>query len=576
MTRVLAAGYRPPLADIAFTLAHIVPVAELRALEPFEHADPATVASVLDEAGRFAAEVVAPTNRTGDVEGATLTADGVRCPVAVREAYRRYVEAGWGALTQPVDHGGGGFPLTVGVAARELLTAANLALSMAPTLAGGVAQVLASHGSAGQRERYLPRLVTGEWLGTMAITEPQAGSDLGPIATRAVPDGAGYRLTGQKIFISYGDHDLTEQIVHLVLARTPDAPPGTRGLSLFLVPKWTADGRRNDVRAVGLERKLGIRAAPTCTMVFGAAGAGAEAEIVGAPHTGLRQMFTMMNDARLGVAVQGLGVAERAFQQAVTFARQRQQGRFAGAPAVLTAHPDVRRMLLTMKASIEAMRAMCYLTGYAIDLAAHHPVAAARAAAAARADLLTPIVKAWCTDTAVELTSLAIQVHGGMGFVEETGVAQYYRDVRVTPIYEGTNGIQALDLVGRKLGADGGLAVQALFAEIDQTVRQLPARLARLGAALSAAAATLTRSTARVSPAGATPYLRGFGLVLGGWLLARGAAGAAATADGDPVARGRLLTADFYAGQLLPQAHAHFAAAVDPGAVPTEVWDRWQ
>lgn len=573
-----AGGYRPPLRDIAFTLTHLSPVPELAALPAFVHVEQSVVDGVLREAGRFAAEVVAPTNHEGDRTGAVLDGDAVRIPPAVRRAYERFVDAGWGALAHPAEYGGGEFPLTVAVAVREMLASANLAFSMAPTLNGGVAHLLVRHGSPDQCRRYVPHLVSGRWTGTMAITEPQAGSDLGPIATTARPDGAGgYRVSGQKIFISYGDHDLTRQIVHLVLARTPDAPPGAKGLSLFVVPKWRLGpdgepGERNAVRVLGLEHKLGIRASPTCVMAFDEA----HAEIVGAPHDGLRQMFTMMNDARLGVALQGLGVAERAFQQALAFARDRRQGRADGATVAIVSHPDVRRTLLTMKAHLEAMRGLCYVTAHAVDLATHHPDATVRAERAARAELLTPIAKAWCTDSAVELTSLAVQVHGGMGFVEETGVAQHYRDVRITPIYEGTNGIQALDLVHRKLPA-----VPDLLGEIDATVRGLPPRLSAIGGPLGSALGALRSATGVLAAAdpgrraeAATPYLRGFGLVLGAWLLARGARAAGGAGE---FGRGRLLTARFFADHVLPQAAAHFASVhAEPAPPGADLVDLWQ
>ena len=466
-------GYRAPLDDIRFTLDHVVPLATLASLPPFAHADRETLAALLDEAGRFAEEVVAPTNRAGDQEGARIVDGGVVTPESFRAAYTRYVTSGWGAMQHPESHGGGGFPLLAATAVKELVTSANMAFSLNPLLTTGAVHLLTHHGSPEQQARYLPRMVTGEWAGTMNLTEPQAGSDVGAVTARAEPAGDGtYRITGQKIYITYGDHDLSEQIVHLVLARLPDAPPGTKGISLFIVPRLLLDDQGepagpNDVQVVSIEHKLGIHASPTCVMAFGERGDGAVGELVGAPHDGMRQMFTMMNDARLGVGLQGLAVAERAAQQAEAFARDRLQGRAAGAPigvqSPIVEHPDVRRMLLETRATIDAMRALCYENARALDLAEHGADDDARRHGQQLADLLTPLSKSWCTDLGVELTSTALQVHGGMGYVEETGVAQHLRDARIAPIYEGTNGIQAIDLVARKLPVDGGGVVRRLL-----------------------------------------------------------------------------------------------------------------
>jgi len=543
-------GYRAPLRDILFTLDHVVPLAELVREPALAHADPELVAGLLEEAGRFAAEVVAPTNREGDREGARLVDGSVITPASFHRAYDRYVEAGWGSVQHPEEFGGGGFPLLVATAVKELITSANMAFSLNPLLTTGAVYLLAHHGSAEQQQRYLPNMVTGRWSGTMNLTEPQAGSDVGAVTARAVPVGDGsYRIFGQKIYITYGDHDLAEQIVHLVLARLPDAPPGTKGISLFIVPKHQVEadgslGARNDVQVISLEHKLGIHASPTCVMAFGEQGEGALGELVGDPHDGMRQMFTMMNDARLGVGLQGLAVAERAAQHAEAFALERRQGRAAGAPAgeqsAIAEHPDVRRMLIETRATIDAMRALCYANAHALDLAEHAGDPAVRREQQQLADLLTPLSKAWCTDLGVELTSTALQVFGGMGYVEETGVAQHLRDARIAPIYEGTNGIQAIDLVMRKLPVEDGASVLSLLDRLRPPADH-PAALADLVAPLSDAidlAATLTRALLdrRDRPqdmlAGATPYLRVLATVVASGFVARGAIAAQRLLDG--------------------------------------------
>ncbi|HUS62021.1 MAG TPA: acyl-CoA dehydrogenase family protein, partial [Acidimicrobiales bacterium] len=463
--------YRPPLADIGFVLRHLVDYDAIAELEPYKHADIDTVLALLDEAGRFMAEVVAPTNKSGDEQGSQRQPDGsVVTPEGFKEAYAQYVDAGWGAVPFDPEYGGGGFPWTIGVALQELLTSANMAFSMAPLLTQGAIDMLQHHGNEEYKQRFLPKMITGEWTGTMNLTEPDAGSDVGALRTKATPNGDGtYGITGTKIFISFGEHDLAENIIHLVLARTSDAPPGTKGISCFIVPKVLEDGTRNNVTCVSIEHKMGIKASPTCVLEYH----GATGYLIGDENAGMRYMFTMMNNARLSVGLEGLSLAERAYQQAVAFAKERQQGRASGAPAgnssPIIEHPDVRRMLLTMRALTEAMRALCYVNAEAIDVARHHPDDATRAKAQERADVLTPVSKGWCTDMGVEVTSLAIQVHGGMGYVEETGVAQHFRDSRITPIYEGTNGIQAMDLVGRKLPIRAGGAVMDLIEEMAAT-----------------------------------------------------------------------------------------------------------
>ncbi|MGH9242913.1 MAG: acyl-CoA dehydrogenase [Acidimicrobiales bacterium] len=591
----MAAGYTPPLRDVTFVLDHLVELGRLSELPGFEHADPATVHGLLDEYGRFVADVMAPLDRVGDQQGSRLDPDtgSVTTPDGWIDAYRRYVEAGWGSVPFEPEHGGGGFPWVVGVAMQELLTSACMAWSLCPLLNQGAIDALSHHGTPEQQELYLRKMISGEWTGTMNLTEPEAGSDVGALRTKAVPSPTGdgsWRITGQKIFITYGEHDLAENIVHLVLARVPDAPPGTKGISCFIVPKFvpTPDGtpgERNDVRCVSIEHKLGIHASPTCVMAYGDAGEGAVGYLIGEANAGMRYMFTMMNNARLSVGLEGLAVAERAYQAALAFAQERRQGRLPGQAATETVpiieHPDVRRMLFTQRALIEAMRALCYTVAAGIDLEIRHPDEAERLWHEELVDLLTPVAKAWCTDLGSELTSLAVQVHGGMGYVEETGVAQHYRDVRIAAIYEGTNGIQAMDLVGRKLPMRGGAAVRDF---IDR-MRSLDAflagaepaeELASIRSSLADGVAALGEATDWIMANGAadpanalaaaTPYLRMFGTVVGGWLMARQAIAARALLhrggngyDADFLGA-KITTARFYAEQLLPQARGLLGA----------------
>jgi 3-(methylthio)propanoyl-CoA dehydrogenase len=584
----VGSDYIPPLSDVRFVLENVVDLAGLATLPGYEHADPDTVAGVLEEAGRLFSQEFAPLNRVGDTQHSRRHDDGtVTMPEGFARAYRRYVEGGWAGVPFPADYGGGGFPWLVAVAMQEMLTASNMAFSLCPLLTQGAIDMLLQYGSELQRETFLPRMVTGEWTGTMNLTEPHAGSDVGALTTKAVPaDDGTWRITGQKIFITYGEHDLAANIVHLVLARVPNAPPGTRGISCFIVPKFlVADdgslGERNGVECVSIERKMGINASPTCVMAYD----GAVGYLIGEPNEGMRYMFTMMNTARLSVGLEGLAVGERAYQQAVAYARERRQGRAPGAPAGETSpiidHPDVRRMLLTMRAQIEALRGVAYLNAESLDLARLHPDANVRTWRQELADLLTPITKAWGTDLGVELTSLAVQVHGGMGYVEETGVAQHYRDARIAPIYEGTNGIQAIDLVGRKLPMRAGGAINDFLDGIAATADELVAAdgdLPAIGKHLSEAHATLRQTTDWLlangvadpgnALAGATPYLRMCGIVTGGWLLARSARAAVRALDegrGDAeFLRQKVVTARFYSEQILPQA-AGLAPAVTAG-----------
>ena len=572
-------AYSAPLDDIGFVLEHVVDLPALCRLPAFDHLDLETVAGVLEENARFVEQVIAPLNRIGDIQHSRWSDGQVTTPDGFREAYRRYVAAGWGGVPFPDAYGGGGFPWVVGIAMQEILTAANLSFSMCPLLTQGAIDALLSHGSDEQRERYLPRMVTGAWTGTMELTEPQAGSDVGALTTRAVPaeDGS-WRITGQKIFITYGEHDLADNIVHLVLARVPDAPPGTKGISCFIVPKLLVGddsslGERNQVHCVSIEHKMGINASPTCVLAY----EGAVGYLVGEPNAGMRYMFTMMNHARLSVGLQGLGLGERAYQAAVAYAHERRQGRVVGAPAghqsPIVDHPDVRRMLSTMRATNQALRCLAYLNAECIDLAAHHPDPTVRRRHSEVADLLTPITKGWGTDMGVETTSLAIQVFGGMGYIEETGVAQHYRDARIAPIYEGTNGIQAIDLVSRKLPMRAGGVVADLLAGIEATVVETTKAgeaLAPIGERLTDGHRVLREAThwllAKASDAphtalaGATPYLRMCGFVIAAWLLGRSALSArrilddGATGTGAESLEQKIVTARFFCDQLLPQA----------------------
>ncbi|MBV9964643.1 MAG: acyl-CoA dehydrogenase [Alphaproteobacteria bacterium] len=571
--------YAAPLADMRLVLDAVAPLDA----EAAELAGP-----VLDEAARFAAAELDPLNRTGDRTGSVLENGVVRTPPGFRDAYRRYVEGGWMGLAVAPEHGGQGLPAALSTPVVEMLNSACMGWALCPLLSAGAIDMLAAHGTPEQKRLYLAKLVSGEWTGTMNLTEPQAGSDLGALRSRAVPEhdqkwGEHYRITGQKIFITYGDHDLTDNIVHMVLARTPDAPPGSRGISLFLVPKFLPDGEgrpgeRNDLRPLRLEEKLGIHASPTCVMSYGDNG-GAIGWRIGGENRGLEAMFTMMNSERLGVGVQGVAIAERAYQQARDYARTRVQGmpvgmeRGGGAVPPIVHHPDVRRMLLWMRAATEAMRALAYFGAAAID-ASRRTEGERQFRAQRRADLLIPVVKAWCTDLGVEVASTGIQVHGGMGYIEETGAAQYLRDARIAPIYEGTNGIQANDLVGRKLGRDRGEAARELIGEMRASLAELDARelallrqrLTDATAALDTATAYLVSAEPALAAAGSVPYLHLFGTVLGGWLMARVAATARRGKD-ERLTTAKLATARFYAEHFLARAPSYLPAVMGGGTV---------
>ena len=482
--------YLAPLADMRFVMNELAGLETIAALPGYEDATADTVAAILEEAAKFAGGVLDPLNQSGDREGARWQEDGsVVTPAGFRDAYRKFCELGWHGLAQDPEYGGQGMPRLVAAALDEMWNASNMAFELCPMLTAGAIEAIERNGSDELKSRYLPKMVAGEWTGTMNLTEPQAGSDLAAVRTRAVPQPDGtYKLKGSKIFITYGEHDYTDNIVHLVLARTPDAPAGTRGISLFVVPKFLVNadgslGARNDVRCVSLEHKLGIHASPTAVLAFGDHG-GAIGHIVGEENRGLEYMFVMMNLARFGVGMQGVGLADRAYQRAVSYARERVQGRVAGAAkdagaTGIIGHPDVRRMLLTMRACAEAARALGYVTAAALDRAHRHPDAGERERELAFAELMIPIVKGWSTEMAQHVASLGVQVHGGMGFIEESGAAQYLRDARITTIYEGTTGIQANDLIGRKIARDGGKALTATIVAMRDTATQ--ARRVRTG-----------------------------------------------------------------------------------------------
>jgi alkylation response protein AidB-like acyl-CoA dehydrogenase len=566
--------YQAPIADIRFALEAAADLWSLQ--DSFPELDRALLSAILDSAAALASDELAPLNAAGDREGVRLENGVVRAAEGFGAAYQAYVAGGWQGLAASSAHGGQGLPRGVSLAVHEMTHAANMAFGLAPMLTLGAIEALEAHGSEAQKALYLPKIVTGEWAGTMNLTEPQAGSDVGTLATKAVPNGDGsYAITGQKIYITWGEHDMTDNIVHLVLARLPDAPAGSKGISLFLVPKNLPDtGVRNRVRCIGLERKMGIHASPTCTMDYD----GATGWLIGQENKGLACMFTMMNSARLNVGLQGVAVAEAAYQKALSYARDRRQGKAEGDQAKgaspILMHADVRRMLLTMKAHVQAGRAICYATAIAADLAVRAPDEIARKTAKARADLLTPIAKAWCTDMGVAVASLGVQVHGGMGFVEDGGAAQYYRDARIAPIYEGTNGIQAIDLIGRKIAGDNGAAMAAMIADCGAVAQAARATkrftMERAGERLTAAADALQEATRFIlsaqsadrqdALAGATPYLKLAGDAIGGMLMLRGVLRAGAAGIDPQAATAQEALVGFYAETVLAAAPNQLAA----------------
>ncbi|MDW3219068.1 MAG: acyl-CoA dehydrogenase [Acidimicrobiales bacterium] len=577
--------FRAPSTEIFSLLRHAADLDGVLALPAFAGVDEATVEGLVAEAGRFFEEVLAPLNRDSDVVGTVRRDDGgVSTAPGFADAYRRMVDAGWMSIGGPVAYGGGGFPSVVNLAVHDLMASACLSFSLCPTLTGGSIDALSEFGTEEQREVYLPRLISAEWSGTMNMTEPEAGSDVGALTTRALPnDDGSWRITGQKIFISWGEHDMADNIVHMVLARTPDSPPGTKGISLFLVPKYLVGddgtlGEHNDVRCVSLEHKLGLHGSPTAVMAFGDEG-GATGWLVGEEHGGMRAMFAMMNSARLAVGLEGVAIAERAYQQALAFAHERRQGQAPGAepgsPSPIVEHPDVQRMLLDMASCIAAMRGLCYRTAAASDRTDHAETADQRRAGDHRAALFTPLAKAWCTDLACELTSTGIQIHGGMGYVEETGAAQHFREARITPIYEGTNGIQAIDLVSRKVPLDDGAAVRAHLAEMRSVATAAAASPTLGGVAghLTSALDAVEEATAwmlAASPVdrlpGATAYLEMLAVATGGSILIDTALSAADADDGQEAER-RATLARFFAMNRLAAVVGRRPAVEGLGAV---------
>lgn len=581
------ADYNAPVQDMKFIFERLCDMGGLRSYPVFSDITSDVVEQILDESARFTGEVVAPLNQPGDQQAACIEAGKVTTPDDFSDAYRAFVEGGWNATPFKPEHGGMGLPWTLTTALQEMWQSANLAWSLCPLLTIGAIESLIAHGTDDLKDVFLARLVSGEWTGTMNLTEPQAGTDLSLLKSRAEREGDHYRITGQKIFITYGEQDFTDNIIHLVLARLPDAPPGVKGISLFLVPKYLVNadgtlGERNDVHAISLEHKLGIHASPTCLMSYGESG-GAVGYLIGEEHDGLRCMFTMMNNARLNVGLQGVAVAERAYQHAVAYARERVQSApvsGGGKSVAIINHPDVRRMLMMMRAQTEAMRALAYYTNSALDRSRHDDDAEARAYNQRRTDLLTPVVKAWCTDLGVEIASIGVQVHGGMGFIEETGAAQYFRDARIAPIYEGTNGIQAIDLLGRKVLRDGGAAMKDLLDELDGIagVTSNDAQVNDIVAAQSEANRVLRRATEwMLDPrnndtdrkfAGAAAFLHLTGTVVGGWLMTR-AALASTNGAGDGASaeflESKRITARFYAEHVLPRAGMHLASITGGG-----------
>jgi len=575
--------YHAPLDEMQFVLNELAGLEQISHLPGFGDATPDTASAILEEASKFATDVLDPLNIVGDREGARRQDDGtVTMPPGFKDAYRQYCENGWLGFGKNPEYGGQGLPQLLSTAVEEMWHSSNLAFDLCAMLTQGAIEAIELRGSDALKRQFLPNMVAGVWTGTMNLTEPQAGSDLAAVRTRAVPQGDGtYKVYGQKIYITYGDHDYTENIIHLVLGRTPEAPQGVKGISLFVVPKVLVNadgslGARNDVHCVSLEHKLGIHASPTAVMAYGDHG-GAVGYLVGEENRGLEYMFIMMNLARFSVGMEGVGIAERAYQRAVAYARDRVQGKPVGLDAGVTAapiieHPDIRRMLMTMRAQTEAMRAVAYVTAAAMDNAHRHPDVEARKRHQAFVDLMIPIVKGCSTEVAQEIASLGVQVHGGMGYIEETGAAQYFRDARITTIYEGTTGIQANDLVGRKTARDGGATARAVADDVDKVARELAAHtdasLKAIGGRLATAAAALRSATdwmvpaygsrPRAAQAGAVPYLRLWGLVAGGWQMGRAAlvaAGHLRAGTGDPeFMRAKIATTRYYAECLLPQA----------------------
>ncbi len=572
-------SYSAPVKDMRFVLEQVSGLDDVNKLPGYEDATTDIVAAVLEEAGKFAGEVLAPLNWAGDQEGAKWSEDGVTTPAGWKEAYQQFSEAGWNSLAFDTDFGGQGMPGLLSAAVQEMWHSSNMAFGLCPLLTQGAVHAINSHASDALKDAYLEKMISGEWTGTMNLTEPQAGSDLAAVRSRAEPNGDHYLISGQKIFITYGDHDLTENTIHLVLARTPDAPAGVKGISLFVCPKFLLDadgtpGERNDARCVSIEHKLGIHASPTCVMSFGDNG-GAVGYLVGEENRGLMYMFTMMNEARLAVGIEGYAMGEMAYQRASAFAKDRKQG-----PVLLGSgnegegiinHPDVRRNLMTMRSQVEAARVMAYDCAAAFDFASKHTDDDVRARFDRRGALLTPIVKGWSTEVGVDICSLGMQVHGGMGFIEETGAAQYLRDVRITPIYEGTTGIQANDLVGRKTQYDGGQGIEELLADMRDTQAALadsgdehckyaaPVLGRHIDMIAGASRQILSEENPVLNAAIANDYLMMMGYATGCWAMARSVLAVQSEQDDDFKALKRA-TCRFYFDAIAPRAVGHYQA----------------
>ena len=568
-------AYDAPIDEMTFALNALARIQRLEGAEGLDAYDPDIVAPILEEAGKLTRDVLAPLNSIGDKEGAVLTENGVKAAPGFAEAYETFRQGGWMGLAVPEQYGGQGLPKVLSLAVMEMIHAANMAFGLCPLLSFGAIEALLAHGTDEQKATYLPKLVSADWTGTMNLTEPQAGSDVGALKSKAVPNGDGsYAISGQKIYITWGDHDVAENIIHLVLARLPDAPAGSKGVSLFICPKFLVNedgslGERNSLKCIGLESKIGIHASPTCVMEYD----GATGWLIAEANKGLACMFTMMNSARLNVGLEGVAVGEAAYQTALAYAQERKQGKAKGVEgaAPILHHSDVRRTLTTMRARVMAARAICYACGVAADLAERAPDEETRRTAKLREDLLTPIAKAWSTDMGVDVASLGVQVHGGMGFMNETLAAQLYRDARILPIYEGTNGIQAIDLAGRKLSMEDGEAMDTMIADIEITAREAretnDPMLVQMSDRLDAGAKALSEATIwmretmatdrETALAGATAYLALAGDVIGGHFLTRGAVEAR---GGDIDMRGKITAlAGFYAETTLAEV---------PGRVP--------
>lgn len=577
--------YRAPAEEMLFVLEEIAGRSDVAALPGFEDASSDLVAAIIEEAGKLGTEVLDPINQSGDREGCTFENGVVRTPTGFKEAYKQFIDGGWNSMPFDPEYGGQGLPWLISTATSEIWHAANMSFGLCPLLTGGAAELLSEHGSDELKSVYLEKMVAGDWTGTMNLTEPHAGSDLALIRTKASRDGDGYRISGQKIYITYGEHDFTDNIIHMVLARTPGGPEGIKGISLFVVPKFLVNddgsvGARNDLRCASIEHKMGINASPTAVMLYGE-NEGAVGYLVGEENRGIEYMFTMMNNARLSVGLEGVAIAERAYQRARAFAEDRNQGRAIGDKSLeavsIIHHPDVKRMLLSMRSQTEAVRALAYYVAGNLDIAHRHPDPDTAQKAQAHVDLLTPIVKAWSTDVGVNVADTGIQIHGGMGFIEETGAAQHLRDARIAPIYEGTNGIQANDLTMRKIGREGGETAKLLIEEMRTSLEGMASSHSRMSAAINALERatdwiiTNYESDPETVLAGAVPYLRLMGITVGGWLMVRSLEIVQQKRDQYPeFADRKLASVRYFARYILTETDGLAVAVMDGSSAITE------